>query len=110
MVVTDSFHIDASVLGEGAARVPRGHVDSVVDYGLGRHPDVALFVPGLTCAACPITVKRALTQVDGVTEVEVSFERREAVVTFDDDKTDVRVLTRATENVGYPSSLAKSAA
>lgn len=75
----------------------------------GTHT-ITLSVPGMTCAACPITVKRALTRVDGVSEVEVTFERREAVVTFDDAKTDVGALTRATENAGYPSSPVKSVA
>ena len=42
---------------------------------------VTLAVPGMTCAACPITVKTALTKVDGVTKAEVSFENREAIVT-----------------------------
>jgi periplasmic mercuric ion binding protein len=71
---------------------------------------VTLSVPGMTCAACPITVKRALTRVDGVTEVDVSFERREAVVTYDDAKTDIRALTRTTGHAGYPSSVATSTA
>jgi len=48
---------------------------------------VTLSVPGMTCAACPITVKKALTKVDGVQKAEVSYEKREAVVTFDDAKT-----------------------
>jgi mercuric ion binding protein len=66
---------------------------------------VALSVPGMTCAACPITVKKALTKVDGVTKVEVSFENREAIVTFDDAKTNAQALTKATEDAGYPSSV-----
>lgn len=70
---------------------------------------VTLSVPGMTCAACPITVRRALTRVEGVNEVEVNFARREAVVTYDDAKTDIRALTRATENAGYASSMATSA-
>jgi len=65
---------------------------------------VTLSVPGMTCAACPITVKRALTKVDGVTKTEVSFEKREAVVTFDDTKTNVQTLTEATKNAGYASA------
>ena len=48
---------------------------------------VTLSVPGMTCAACPITIKKALTDVDGVTDAEVSFDKKEAVVTFDDAKT-----------------------
>jgi periplasmic mercuric ion binding protein len=66
---------------------------------------VTLAVPGMTCAACPITVKKALTNVEGVQNVEVSFEKREAVVTFDDAKTSTQKLTQATENAGYSSSV-----
>ena len=65
---------------------------------------VTLSVPGMTCAACPITVKKALSRVDGVSKVDVTFEKREAVVTFDDAKTNIQKLTKATEDAGYPSS------
>ena len=54
---------------------------------------VTLSVSGMTCATCPITVKMALSKVSGVQKTEVSYERREAVVTFDDAKTSVHVLT-----------------
>jgi mercuric ion binding protein len=68
---------------------------------------VTLSVPGMTCAACPITIKKALTEVDGVTEAEVSFDKKEALVTFDDTKTSVSALIEATTNAGYPSRLAQ---
>lgn len=66
---------------------------------------VTLSVPGMTCSACPITVKKAISKVDGVSKVDVTFETREAVVTFDDAKTSVQKLTKATEDAGYPSSV-----
>ena len=66
---------------------------------------VTLDVPGMTCAACPFTVKKALTKVDGVQKVEVSYEQREAIVTFDDAKVGTTDLTTATQNAGYPSSV-----
>lgn len=66
---------------------------------------VTLSIPGMTCAACPITIKRALTRVDGVQSAEVSYEKREAVVTFDDAKTSAEALTKATEDAGYPSTV-----
>ncbi|PKM12625.1 MAG: mercuric transport protein periplasmic component [Gammaproteobacteria bacterium HGW-Gammaproteobacteria-3] len=68
---------------------------------------VKLAVPGMTCAACPITVKKALSRVEGVSKIDVNFERREAVVSFDDTKTRVLDLTQATANAGYPSSVEK---
>ncbi|MCR5877599.1 mercury resistance system periplasmic binding protein MerP [Phenylobacterium sp. J367] len=66
---------------------------------------VTLAVPGMTCAACPITVKTALGKVAGVEKTDVSFEKREAVVTFDDAKTTVAALTKATAGAGYPSTV-----
>lgn len=59
----------------------------------------------MTCAACPITVKKAIAKVDGVNKVVVSYDKREAVVSFDDAKASVQKLTQATENAGYPSSV-----
>jgi len=65
---------------------------------------VKLAVPGMTCATCPITVKKALQKVDGVIDAKVTWEPREATVTCDDAKTNVRALTEATKNAGYPST------
>lgn len=70
---------------------------------------VTLSVPGMDCAACPITVKKALTKVSGVNKTEVNLERREAKVSFDDAKTNVEALTRATKDAGYPSTLVGAA-
>ncbi len=64
---------------------------------------VTLNVPGMTCPACPITVKKALSKVNGVSKVEVSYEKKEARVTFDDAKTDTETLVKATTDAGFPS-------
>jgi periplasmic mercuric ion binding protein len=66
---------------------------------------VTLSVSGMTCAACPITVKTAITKIEGVEKAEVSFEKKEAVVTYDDAKTKVEALMEATKNAGYPSTV-----
>ena len=68
---------------------------------------VTLSVPGMTCSACPLTVKSALNKVPGVSKAEVTFEKREAVVSFDDTKTSVQVLAKATADAGYPSTVKK---
>ena len=66
---------------------------------------VTLAVPGMYCAACPITVKSSLEAVPGVEKVIVSLGEKTAVVTFDDDKTALPALITATTNAGYPSAL-----
>ena len=70
---------------------------------------VTLSVPGMTCAACPITVKKALTKVSGVSKTDVNLDSREAKVTFDDAKTNAEALKRATKDAGYPSTVVGSA-
>jgi periplasmic mercuric ion binding protein len=54
-----------------------------------------------------ISVKRSLTKVDGVTKADISLQKREAVVTYDDAKTNVEALLKATKDAGYPSTLKK---
>jgi len=66
--------------------------------------NVTLSVPDMTCSACPITVKLALSRVEGVSQVSVSYPDREAVVTFDDALTSIEALTKATSDAGYPST------
>lgn len=66
---------------------------------------VTLSVPGMNCAACPITVKKALARVDGVMRTQVSYERKEAVVTFDDSRTSIPQLMKASADAGYPASV-----
>ena len=66
-----------------------------------------LSVSGMTCELCPITVRKAISKVPGVSKVEVSYDTKQAVVTFDDAKTTVDALTKATADAGYPSKLVR---
>jgi periplasmic mercuric ion binding protein len=66
---------------------------------------VTLSVPGMTCAACPITVKKALTRVEGVTKADVSYEKRQAIVTFDDSRASVQKLTKASADAGFAATV-----
>jgi len=69
---------------------------------------VTLNVSGMTCEACPITVKKALQKVPGVAKIDVLYEKKQVVVTFDDSKTDTDALVKATTNAGYPSQPEKT--
>ena len=72
---------------------------------LAAEKTVVLSVPGMYCAACPITVRKALEKVSGVEKVKAMFEPKEAMVTFDDAKTSVEKLMEATKQAGFPSSV-----
>jgi mercuric ion binding protein len=66
---------------------------------------VTLTLSNMVCELCVMSVKQSLAQVEGVTKVEVSLEKAEATVTFDDAKTSVKALTDVTRKEGFPSSL-----
>ena len=51
------------------------------------------------------SVQRSLTRISGVTRANANLEKAEAVVTFDDTKTNIEALRKATGGAGYPSTL-----
>jgi mercuric ion binding protein len=73
----------------------------------GALQTVTLDVQNMTCAVCPITVRKALERVPSVTEVKVDFDKKTATLSFDPDKATLAALTEATSDAGYPSSVHK---
>jgi len=65
---------------------------------------LTLAVQNMYCDACPLIVRKSLEAVPGVDKAVVSFKDKTAVVTYDDSKADIRALTAATTNAGYPSA------
>ena len=64
---------------------------------------VTFAVDNMTCALCPVTVKRAMEGVEGVTAVEINFEARTATVVFDTAATNAEDIATASANAGYPA-------
>lgn len=66
-----------------------------------------LDVQNMTCSVCPITVKKSLQQVPGVTDAKIDFDRKTATVRFDTGKADITALVKATTDAGFPSTVRK---
>jgi periplasmic mercuric ion binding protein len=66
-----------------------------------------LDVKNMTCELCPVTVRKSLEKVPGVSQARIDFARKTATVTFDADKTSASALTKATTDAGYPSTVRK---
>jgi len=81
---------------------------ALVPLASAKQQTVQLTVPTMDCATCPITIKTALSKVPGVSKVKVSYEKREAVIVYDDARATVADLKKATEDVGYPAMLKTS--
>ncbi|VVM06402.1 Mercuric transport protein periplasmic component [Methylacidimicrobium tartarophylax] len=63
-----------------------------------------MYIPGMSCGACPTTVRTALKRVPGVEKVAVDPAKKSVTVTYDDQKTNVDGLKRAAKNAGYPAA------
>lgn len=74
-----------------------------VGYAAPR--SVTLTVAGMTCSTCPIAVKKALSRIDGVTAVDVSFEKKEATVSYDDAKANTQVLVQGAQSAGFTATI-----
>jgi len=57
----------------------------------------------MTCATCPITVKKAMRKVEGVKSVSVDFTAKTATANFDPAITDIAAIASASTNAGYPA-------
>ncbi|MDT8444438.1 MAG: metal-binding (seleno)protein [Desulfuromonadales bacterium] len=64
-----------------------------------------LALDGLTCAACTFAVKGALSRLDGVEQVDVSYEDRRARVLYDPEKVTPQQLVEAVNNTGYRANV-----
>lgn len=75
---------------------------------LAATPQTAVLdVQNMTCELCPVTVKKSLEKVAGVSQARIDFAKKTATVTFDADKTNAAALLKATTDAGYPSTVHK---
>lgn len=65
-------------------------------------------VENMTCAACPITVRKAMENVEGVKKVTVDIESNTAIAEFDNSQTDANKIATAATNIGFPTSVITS--
>ena len=79
---------------------------TVVDTnaGSGKEVQATFHVDKMTCATCPITVRKAMQRVDGVKEVSVDLDSETATVIYDSKLTDAETIAASSTNVGFPAT------
>ncbi len=60
-----------------------------------------LKIDGMSCTGCVGSVTRALKQLDGVADVNVTLQPPQATVTFDQQHVEISSLIAAVEDAGY---------
>ena len=69
----------------------------------GAYTSQMYAVENMTCAACPITVRKAMSRVDGVQSVTVDFKAKTVTAVFDPERTDAATIANASSSVGFPA-------
>jgi mercuric ion binding protein len=64
---------------------------------------VTLRVMHMTCALCPLIVRKAVETIPGVKEIDVSLESGTATVVYNDVATNPTELAETIANAGYPA-------
>ncbi|WP_410982172.1 copper chaperone CopZ [Bacillus cereus] len=62
---------------------------------------ITLNVQGMTCNHCKMAVTNALTELEGVQNVEVHLQEGTVNVKYDDTKVDVEKVKEVIEDQGY---------
>lgn len=76
---------------------------SILNAATSDEVTVKFSVEKMTCATCPISVRKAMERVDGVKSVEVDFETKMATVIFDASVTTASDISNASTDVGFPA-------
>jgi periplasmic mercuric ion binding protein len=95
-------------IGRGSRRLPlHSSFHCSTEKGTVMKKFVTLSVSGMTCADCASHVEKALQKIEGVEKTQVNYDKKEAVVTYDNAKTGVEALKKATDGAGYLSEVRK---
>lgn len=95
----------AAVLGIGASLflVPQSEANAQSTTVATETATATFVIENMTCALCPITVRKAMEGVEGVRSVEVDFEAKTATVVFDPSAASPADIAAASTNAGYPA-------
>ncbi|MEW5976384.1 MAG: heavy-metal-associated domain-containing protein [Acidobacteriota bacterium] len=101
------FMIGAVVLvllgAYSVARRPQEEARDVISKAPAK--TIAIPIEGMTCASCVAQVKQKLKSIDGVSEVEVSLEHRQALVRYTEARVSEEPLTAAINKLGYKAGI-----
>ena len=62
---------------------------------------LTLTVTGMTCGGCENAVKRAVSMLDGVSEVSASHSENRVTLSYDASKVDRTTIAKRIEDAGY---------
>jgi Cu+-exporting ATPase len=62
---------------------------------------LVLPIEGMNCASCVARVEKTLMKVDGLEKAVVNLATEKAIITFDESKTSLAIISKQVEDAGY---------
>lgn len=71
---------------------------------INTHQKVEFTIEGMTCSACENHVSSEINKLKGIIEVAVSYDKSNAIVNFDKEKTNADSIVNAINSTGYSAT------
>ena len=62
-------------------------------------------IEGMTCNACAVNIEEELEDTAGVHDVDVTFQRKTAIVNFNDEVVQQSTLVKKIQDLGYTATV-----
>lgn len=92
-----------AMAGTGAAYALDGAAQGRSVASAAVQQQTTFAIENMTCATCPITVRKAMEGVAGVSSVQVDFAAKTARATYNPKRTTATQIAAASTNAGYPA-------
>ena len=62
-------------------------------------------IEGMHCDSCAADIKETLEETAGVSDVDVTFQRKTAIVNFDEDAVQQSTIVKKIQDLGYKATI-----
>ena len=63
--------------------------------------EIKLKIEGMHCTGCSSRLEKVLNNTDGVESATVSFEKKQAIITYNESQTDIEPIKHIIQDTGF---------
>ena len=63
--------------------------------------EIKLKIEGMHCTGCSNRLEKVLNNTDGVEKATVSFEQKQAIITYNENQIDIEQIKQAIQDAGF---------
>ena len=63
--------------------------------------EIKLKIEGMHCTGCSSRLEKVLNNIDGVESATVSFEKKQAIITYNESQTDIEQIKQIIQDTGF---------